>query len=116
MIPEAHRQHYQVLGQALAQLGVVTADPTRLKAAISPLQQQFQQIVALGVEDLDPATAQRVYACQVEIDKQLRLLSMDAMFLQAARQSTTAQQRQQQVRDRIQTLIGYCQAMVEQAD
>ena len=78
------------------------------------VQQFFQQQVGpLELAELDGAIAPRVQAVRTEMQKELRLLAMDVMFLQAARQSVTQQQRQEQLGDRLEKLLGYCQVLLE---
>jgi len=55
---------------------------------------------------------QRLQSFQVEINKQLRLLGMDVLFLKSARQVTTIAQRRSQMGDRVQILIQYCDAVL----
>jgi hypothetical protein len=117
MLPELHRQRYQEFQQFLEQLQTLISQPefdrATLKSNIPVLQNFFQeQIKSLGLEALEAKEAHRSQSYQVEMDKQLRLLIMDGMFLQAARQSATSQQRLEQVSDRLKTLISYCQALL----
>jgi hypothetical protein len=80
---------------------------TTFKTEFSSFQNLFQaEIQAIQTDDY------RVRSVLVEIDKQMRLLKMDAMFLQTARQSETAQQRVNQLRDRLQLLKSYCDALL----
>jgi hypothetical protein len=89
------------------------ADGATLEPEVLKLQQFFQnQILKLDGNELSPELEQRIYSFQVEIDKQLRLLGMDIMFLQAARQEATGSQRRSQVSDRLSTLIRYCEAVL----
>ncbi|MBV8886153.1 MAG: heterocyst frequency control protein PatD [Chroococcidiopsidaceae cyanobacterium CP_BM_RX_35] len=118
MLPEIHRQRYLELKQVLEQMQQTVAMPLlelpRIQKNLLYLQQFFQQIiVSLNINDLEPADEARVQSYQTEMSKQLHLLGMDVVFLQAARQSETIQQRQTQIRDRLQTLIGYCEALLE---
>jgi hypothetical protein len=83
-------------------------DSRTLKEMIGELRSLFREHLWLKDEDLAESSAHRVQAVLVEIDKQLRLLEMDAAFLQAARQSVTQEQRRQQIFDRLQLLIRYC--------
>ncbi|MGB3137482.1 MAG: heterocyst frequency control protein PatD [Nodosilinea sp.] len=72
-------------------------------------QQHFQQqILPLGdaVAPAQPALT--------EMNRTLRLLAMDAAFLQAARHSSTTQQRQRQLIEKLEQLLGFCQVL-EQA-
>jgi hypothetical protein len=118
MLSGLFHEFYQEFYHALQQLQAIAtqAHPDRpaLQAAFLEAQQLFQlRIMALDLEGL-PVTAQsQVQSYQTEINKQLRLLGMDVMFLQAARQSTTAQQRQAQMIDRIKTLLRYCDALLK---
>ncbi|MBW4463701.1 MAG: heterocyst frequency control protein PatD [Nodosilinea sp. WJT8-NPBG4] len=103
---ETLRSHLQTLVD-LAQSA--NPDGRALQAQFLLAQQQFQhQMLPLG-EDLP--SAQPVLT---EINRTLRLLAMDVAFLQTARQSTTAQQRQQQMLEKLGQLLSFCQAL-EQA-
>ena len=118
MLPNIHHQRYQEFKRALEQLQQTLAgaqlDAPRLRQSFLEAQQFFQQqIVSLDAGDLETADEPRVRSYQTEMSKQLRLLGMDVMFLQAARQPGTAKGRQQQVGDRIQTLIGYCNTLLQ---
>jgi translation initiation factor IF-2 len=121
MLPEEYCQRYQEFQQKLQQLslqvGETPADQRELgsapQAVFQEIQQLFQQIIALDLEGLDPADVSKVQSYQTEINKQLRLLGMDVMFLRAARQSATAQQRQTQMGDRINLLVRYCDALLK---
>ena len=103
---ETLRSHLQAL-VGLAQ----SANPNGrvLQAEFLLAQQQFQhQLLPLG-EDLP--IAQPVLT---EMNRTLRLLAMDVAFLQTARQSTTTQQRQQLLLEKLGQLLTFCQAL-EQA-
>lgn len=119
MLPEAHRQIYQEFLRSLEQLQVratqAKPDPAALIVAFQEIQQFFQQqILALSWENYpDASVEQRVQSYQIEMNKQLKLMGTDVMFLQAARQSTTAQQRQVQISDRLNLLIGYCNVLLQ---
>jgi hypothetical protein len=117
MLPEFHRQRYTEFRQELAKLRANLAqfslNPPGLVEASQPVQRLFrEQVSALALDELVGAIAQRSQAYQVEMDKQLRLLALDVMFLQAAKQAATVQQRLKVVGDRLTTLIGYCDALL----
>ena len=79
-----------------------------LKENLAQLQEFFgQQIVPL----VDANSREQSY--KTEINKQVRLLEVDLMFLQGARQSTTSQSRLKTIEERIDTLIRYCQAITQ---
>ncbi|URD53287.1 heterocyst frequency control protein PatD [Chroococcidiopsis sp. CCNUC1] len=69
-------------------------------------------MASLDSQDIDPAVESRVRSLQTEISKQFNLLIMDVTFLQAARQPQTLQTRQQQMTQRLQMLLSYCEAIL----
>jgi hypothetical protein len=114
-LPIAHQTCYRAFRQHLEHLHttIASGDPATLKIEADQVQAEFQnQILSLNLEDLEPAMAHHVQSYQVEIHKQLRLLATDLSFLQAARKPATLEQRRQQGRDRVETLIRYCEAVV----
>ena len=114
MLPLLHQQQYEELQQRLAQADSCIDDSTALKAAIAQVQHWFQQqILTLNLDELPDTEAQRVRSIQVEINKQLRLVSVDVLFLQTSKQPATAKQRQQQVHDRLTMLMRYCEAILQ---
>ena len=114
-LPIAHQTSYQVFQRSLEDLrtSIASADPATLKAAADQVQAGFQgQILSLSLDELEPAIAHHVQSYQVEMNKQLRLLATDLSYLQAARKPATVALRREQVRDRVETLIRYCAAVV----
>lgn len=116
MLPNLYYQRYQQFAQMLEGLqGAIAATPEdvqSLRQSFEAAQQFFgQQILSLD-NDLDPADESKVRSYQTEISKQLQLLGVDVMFLQAARQQQTAIVRQNQIHSRLQTLIGYCNTVL----
>ncbi|MEH2390078.1 MAG: heterocyst frequency control protein PatD [Nostoc sp.] len=124
-----NREKYQAFVTLLEQL---RSDATttqivapELRQGVASLQQFFrQQIVPLadvgvGVGEASGREASpqgedwRVQSYQTEISKQLRLLEIDVMFLQGARQASTAQTRLQTISDRLTILIQYCDAILQ---
>jgi len=118
MLSEILLQLYQKFQQNLQQLREIVAqtdpDQTALRQFFLETQQFFQvQIIGAEGDELPAAVHPQVHAYQTEINKQLRLLGQDLMFLQAARQSDTVQQRQAQILDRLETLLRYCDALLQ---
>lgn len=122
MLPQVYCQHYQTLQQALEQLqgrvAQVNSESTdvssELMAEFLKIQDFFQsQVANLNPDLLRPEMQSRVGSYQTEINKQLRLLGTDLMFLKSARQANTAEQRRTQIRDRLNTLIGYCNVLLQ---
>ncbi|UKO97532.1 heterocyst frequency control protein PatD [Nostoc sp. UHCC 0870] len=81
-----------------------------LKQRVASLQQLFGQEIVPLAEDANS----REQSYQTEMSKQLRLLEVDVMFLQGARQESTVQTRLKTISDRLSTLIQYCQAILQQ--
>lgn len=121
MLPNFYYQNYQEFAAILQQLQANAkrneSDTGGLRQCFQEAQQFFQQrIVSLDAPELAPSIESRIRAYNTEIDKQLRLLGVDVMFLQAARQPETASARQEQVFTRIQMLLGYCDALLAKSD
>ncbi|MDX2242484.1 MAG: heterocyst frequency control protein PatD [Leptolyngbyaceae cyanobacterium bins.302] len=113
MLPPSHSQTYREFKLNLEELKDVlsqdTVDRSHLKSSVAKLQDFFQnQILTLDLEGLEPALEQQVQSVHIEMDKQLKLLNLDALFLQAAKQPATAHQRSQQASDRLTLLARYC--------
>ncbi len=120
MLPELHRQCYEEFRRKLSNLVEIMKqfelDFTSLGRASQKVQLFFRdQVSALALDELTGRAAQRSHAYRVEMHKQLRLLAVDIMFLQAAKQSATVQQRVVAVRDRLTTLVGYCDALLTES-
>jgi hypothetical protein len=103
---------YDTLATLLKHLGVdVSANELsvqELRQRIRILQQFFQeQIVPLDSDEWH----ERSY--RTEISKQLRLLDIDILFLQGAKQQSTVETRLKGISDRISILAGYCQAVLD---
>lgn len=121
VLPLPYQQGYEAFRQILEQMRPlavsVAIESMALGACATELQQLFRsQILSLPKGELSLTLQHQVQAYHVEIDKQLRLLSMDVLFLQAARQAATVEQRLGQVRDRLDTLQRYCEALTEQTE
>lgn len=117
MLPNLYYQCYQKLSEllkGLQQAAIASEMETpKLRQDVLAAQQYFQQqIASRDSQEIDPAIESRVRSLQTEISKQLNLLNMDVTFLQAARQPQTVQTRQQQISQRLQTLLGYCEAIL----
>ena len=121
VLPLPHQQRYETLKQLVGELHQTLTLPDSsglvLKAQSTALQQFFrEQVLSLQSDILSPAIQHWVQSYHVEIDKQVRLLSVDILFLQAARQSTTTEERRQQVCDRLGILKRYCDALLGAGD
>jgi hypothetical protein len=105
-------EKYQSLVILLDELrqGIITQiDVVEVRQRLTALKQLFGQEIAPLMED-----DWRIQSYKTEISKQLRLLEVDVMFLQGARQPTTAQTRLNVISDRLNTLIQYCDAILQQ--
>lgn len=117
MLPDSVCQPYVEFEHQLQHLQtlVTLANPDfrEIQACFLEAQQIFQgRIAQPDWAILSETDASRLPAIHTEIHKQLRLLATDVMFLQAARQPLTRQQRQAQMRDRLTLVQRYCQAIL----
>jgi hypothetical protein len=105
---------YQIFQTAVAKLAkdlTPSSDlsPSDLKHHLTGLQATFSQTIApIDLTDIPPPANQRLQSLQVEIAKELRLLQVDLLFLQTAKQPQTLAHRQQQIQGRLATLLRYC--------
>ncbi len=107
-----NREKYQELANSLGKLHSDTAnnylEAATLRSRLASLQDFFgEQIIPLDAFD------SREQSYRTEISKQLRLLEIDMMFFQGARQPATAQARLQTICDRLTTLMQYCDAILQ---
>ncbi|AUT04140.1 hypothetical protein CLI64_29230 [Nostoc sp. CENA543] len=105
---------YPILVNLLEQLHT---DVTNLQVSTSELKERINALQIFFSEEIVPLTvdvSSRVQSYHTEISKQLRLLAVDVMFLQGARQTSTAQTRVKTISDRLSTLMQYCQAILQQ--
>ncbi|MBP5974312.1 heterocyst frequency control protein PatD [Brasilonema sp. CT11] len=112
------RDKYHALKVLLKQLDsdVMTTkvDTSELAQRVKSLQQFFQQqIVPLVNLDTNSNDEGQLQSNQTEMSKQLRLLEIDVMFFQGARQASTAKTRLDAIADRLTTLIKYCNAILQ---
>ncbi len=118
ILSEDRRQCYQELQQALEQLQRTAAQDNLDRAALAieyrKVQQFFgNQIMRADSAELDTSEAPPEQSYLTEIHKQLRILGTDITFLQASRQPATAEARQTAAVARLNTLIGYCGALLQ---
>ena len=110
----------QDLSELHALLGEDTVAPSPPDAAavqrqVAQLQQRFQQtLAAIAETDLTPAVEQRLRPHQTEAHRRLRLLGIEAMRLQAAKQVTTVERQRSQIQAHTQALQQFIQAMADE--
>ncbi|MGI0490208.1 heterocyst frequency control protein PatD [Alkalinema pantanalense CENA528] len=84
-----------------------------ISSGLANLQGMFrEQVLILPLDEIDYTHQTKVQSYQAEISKQLRLVGLDCTFLAAARQPQTQARRVQQVLDRVETLIRYCNGIL----
>ncbi len=90
-------------------------DISSKKANADQLRQSMASLQSFFVADIVPLTTQypTEQSYQTEMSKQLRLLQIDIMFFQGARQASTAKSRIDALTERLTTLIGYCDAILK---
>ncbi|NET42677.1 heterocyst frequency control protein PatD [Okeania sp. SIO2B3] len=119
MLPKEHNQRYQKFNQLLNQLQQLLAqenlDPEKISAMKKEVQQFFEtQIMSLDNLELDRSIIFQVKSYLTEIHKELRLLYVDLIFLQASRNPQTTQIRLATIKDRLKTLTNYCGNILSQ--
>lgn len=110
MLSERHRQHYEQIQQMvhhLQEIAVCHLGIGKFQAVFLKMQQIEN---SLSDEDLEV----KAQSYQTEINKQLRLLEIDLMFLKTARQVTTSEQRWALMGDRLHLLGIYCETLLSQ--
>ncbi|MGG6270582.1 heterocyst frequency control protein PatD [Leptolyngbya sp. AN03gr2] len=105
MLTENQVQSFELFQKMIADFDL--ANRSELHQKIRSLQKFFQDEIQSIESD-----EYQLHSVLVEINKQMRLLSMDGMFLQTARQADTIETRIGQIRDRIQLLNQYCSVIL----
>jgi hypothetical protein len=118
ILSEDRRHCYEELQQALEHLQRTVAEDNLDRAALAieykKVQQFFgNQIMRVPSAELDASQTPPEQSYLTEIHKQLRLLGTDVTFLQVAKQPATASARQTAAAERLNTLIGYCGALLQ---
>ena len=119
MLLKFYHQSYQELLEKLLQLQKQVREKHIDMMAINKLYEQGQEIFEskiLGVklDELDCNAIILIQSAQTEINKNLRLLGTELLFLASSRQAGTTQKRLEKVQGIIEQLIGYCQAVTTQ--
>ena len=70
------------------------------------------QILPTNLDALPDPIAAKMRSYTTETHRLLRLLPMDVMFITAARNDATRQQRRQACQDKLDLLLQYCQGVV----
>ncbi|TBR59611.1 hypothetical protein BLD44_011395 [Mastigocladus laminosus UU774] len=108
---ERYHTFVVLLEQLRSQTVTHQIDAQQLRQHLLSLQQLFQQNILPLAEEKT-----RELSYRTEISKQLRLLEIDIMFFQGARQAATAVDRLKTISDRLTIIIEYCQAILQSAD
>ncbi|XHR80810.1 MAG: heterocyst frequency control protein PatD [Gloeotrichia echinulata GP01] len=110
-----NKEKYQALANSLEQFrsDVTTTqiDATQLQRRLASLKELFQEQIVPIAESNSHEQSYRT-----EMSKQLRLLEIDVMFYQGARQAATVQTRLQTIGYRLSTLLRYCDAILQPED
>jgi hypothetical protein len=108
----AYQQFQRLVMGAQQSCDMTPIDAVNIGKTVQTIAIYFRdQILTATTTEDDPH-----HAIQVEINKQLRLLKTDGLFLRSAKQPTTQEQRLQQMRDRLTLLQRYCEMILAAAD
>jgi hypothetical protein len=107
-----NKQKYSAFKTLLQQF---RADISSNLTSASELRQNMASLQSFFRADIVPLTTQypTEQSYQTEMSKQLRLLQIDIMFFQGARQASTIKGRIDALSERLTTLIGYCDAILK---
>jgi hypothetical protein len=84
-----------------------------LKVALSNAIGFFEsEILTQSYDELPDPIAGKMRSYLTESHRLLRLLPMDVMFIAAARNPATAEQRRKAYRDKLNLLLKYCQDII----
>jgi hypothetical protein len=88
--------------------------PLAVKRSVDALQNTFTACLAtIDHNTLEAVQVDRLQAFNVEINKQIKLLRMDCLFLQTAKQPATIAQRHTQMLGRLDLLKAYGDGVLE---
>ena len=111
MLPIKQILIWQKLFNLLSSLS--TSDISELRATLNLAIELFEtEILTQNIDDLPEPIAGKMRSYLTESHRLLRLLSMDVMFIAAARTPTTNQQRFQAYQTKLNMLLQYCQAVM----
>jgi hypothetical protein len=112
MLPTEQILMWQQLFMLLSNLPSDSA--TDLKASLSRASEFFEaEILTQDVDLLPDPIAGKMRSYLTESHRLLRLLSIDVMSIATARNPATLQQRRQAYQDKLDLLLQYCQAIVQ---
>ncbi len=120
MLSTSHNRAYQDFMTLLTEFknfllnSATQVEQDQIKQEFQSLQSCFNQNIAgLNSQNLEPELIPRWLSVQTEIKREFKLLTTDILFLAAARQNATLDQRKQSISDRTSKLIDYCQIMLK---
>ena len=111
MLPSQQILLWQQLFNLLSKLSVDSIPD--LKVSLSQAIEFFEsEILPQRFDELPAPIAGKMRSYLTESHRLLRLLPMDVMFIAAARNPATAEQRRQAYRDKLNLLLKYCQDII----
>ncbi|MDJ0582448.1 heterocyst frequency control protein PatD [Crocosphaera sp.] len=119
MLLKFYHQSYQELLANLVKLQKLViaenTDRNEIKITYEQVQTIFeQQILSVGLDELDCNAIPLLRSAQTEIYKNLRLLGTELLFLTSSRRKETSKKRLEKVQGKVRELIGYSQAIIDQ--
>lgn len=111
MLPTEQILSWQQLFSLLTNL---PADSTSdLKVSLSKAIELYEsKIITQDLDELPDPIAGKMRSYVTESHRLLRLLSMDVMLMATARSPATSSQRRQAYQDKLNLLLQYCQAVL----
>lgn len=109
-------QQYQAFQQQVENCLLLLRSVDLEVATIVAAMQQLNGVLQIQWDEAAATLPPHLIAIQVEINKQLRLLSTDVMFLRTAKKPENRQSRQSQMVDRLTLLERYCEQAIALLD
>lgn len=107
MLTENQVEQFQLFQTTIDALDQALHSPSFDRVEIHQKLRSLQKIFQAQIHPIQSDDYQ-THSILVEVNKQMRLLNVDATYLQAARQVETIEQRVGQIRDRMKLLLNYC--------
>ncbi|WP_310485518.1 heterocyst frequency control protein PatD [Chamaesiphon sp. VAR_48_metabat_403] len=112
MLPTAQILIWQQLFTLLSNLP--SESTPELKASLHQAIELFEtEIIPQDLDILPDPIAGKMRSYLTESHRLLRLISMDALFISTARDPTTIDFRRQAYRHKLELLLQYCQAVID---
>jgi hypothetical protein len=106
----------EILSQNIVDVGVGVGEASPSETAAPSEIAAPAETATVSDDRIEDPIAGKMRSYLTESHRLLRLLPLDVMFIAAARNPTTAQQRRQAYQDKLNLLLQYCQAVIQNSE